>query len=521
MQKSILPIVLLPSLALALTACGSNEPKSIIISQPSPQPSAAQAQPSTAAQSQELLQQLEKAQADLKALNEKLEDTKAQSPADQPADNTPSQADSALAQKLEKAQNELKAQNAQIEELNKNKQALETQKTELQKQIESKSLEVQASKTALETIKQELETQKASLASQINALKEQYKAENESKIQELQSKLGVKTQELNTVNQNLTQKQAELEKIQKELEVLKAQTVSPPSPAVPVPNPPPADGSQPPVPPPPASVPSTSAKTVSILSALNEIATKYDKEDLERPNFTGFIVSVNNTAKSASTKIIDGIAAGDPSDYFKINGIPIKLLNKDDSNITLRDFKAEDFKEGGFNGENTGFVGSKVEDGNWDGFTSMRFGLYNDASKNSHLFVYGNPAKVDKTKGTGLAYAKFYGSAIISKDGFYTKLPKAVVADIDKDATKVDITIKTGTEDLKFSGDIGIDSEGYKTTFGGVTEDGNRVQGGFFGSQKVVDMGGMFEVGKEGSKYKGEHGVFGASSDSTLGRTYK
>lgn len=509
MKKFLLPTLIIPSL-LTLTACGGGD-EPAITGQSLPTPTF-ESPINAGTTDDELNQKIQKAQNELNEINSRLASLFAS--LDQANQSTTNQADETLksengtltakVDELTKAKESLENQKTQLEA---QKNELENQKTKLESQIDTKSKEVDLAKQTLESAKQDLENQKASLEQQIASLNSQNQADKEA-LSAKQQELEAKQKALDTATQALAQKQSELDDTKQALNALKAQTAPPTST--------PTGGIQDPAPQTPPRPSTPKQEPTSLRDALSTLKASYTEPD--RGEYTGFIVTVDNKAKTAQSQVIDPIAAGDPSEYFKIDGIAITLLGDGEDEVILRELKETDFSGDGFNGATSGFVGSKHGTGSWDGFSAMRFGLYNDKNNKSHLFVYGNPAKIDKAK--NLSHKTFYGSAIIGKDGTYQKLEKAVVANIGSDDTKVNITIKTPKEELNFAGDIIADSQGYKTTFGGEL-DGNKVQGGFFGSNNVVDIGGIFEVNKEGSLHQGEHGVFGASSDGSLYRKYK
>lgn len=241
------------------------------------------------------------------------------------------------------------------------------------------------------------------------------------------------------------------------------------------------------------------------------------------------------TAASHSKKINDD-KRGVSSKSFTLNNTRIDLLNNSYENqntaggIPVRQMKNNEFTAVAADGSlsdaanplhasNPSWVGSVAEgsldrwgeEGNNTGsFRNLRYGVYNDAEGNSHLFVLGLPsAPFGLSQRTGkIEYA---GSAIVGKDGKYEGLANAMKATADFDNKKVAIEIERGNK-LTFGGDM------KGNTFEG-TQNGIYTKGGFYGFINATstnsNLGGMFSV-IEGAE-KGVNGVYGGAQKGVIG----
>lgn len=536
MQKSILPIVLLPSLALALTACGSGEPQSIVLPTTT---AAAPIQTHTPNQADSALtQELEKAQNELKALNEKLAEIQ-KNPTDTPAADqpAPNQADSALAQKLEKAQSEIKALTEKLAEIQKNTNtaAGTTPAPTTPAPTTTVAPPPAVSKpSGTHPAPQPPTTQPPTATMSPPA------TDNSSGQPSSGSSPAPATGRQNTGDSAPTPPN---------------NVVNPPPTPPSVATPPASggtstntgstgdsstgtattgggtsagtsgdgssdagtpsgqpsdDGTSTPVPPkkektppapedPPApTTPKEEVPAKTFVDAVKDINGKYNAGRFD-DTYQAFVVSIDpQNANATKGEII----TSDSSDISEltIDGVKIKLLaQSSDKDVKLRKLVKEDFPENGFDASKTSIVGSK-QGGSYGPFSAMRYGVYNAESGKTHLFVYGREAKSHN----GLKDANYDGSAIIGKDGKYQELVDAVKAKLNIAEAKLDVTITVAKDDkLVFNADF----DKTKKTFFGDTKDFT-TQGAVFGYN---ELGGVFEV--HTGKHAGENGVFGTTSD--------
>lgn len=245
-------------------------------------------------------------------------------------------------------------------------------------------------------------------------------------------------------------------------------------------------------------------------SDLNIVAaSQKGMQNMKRDTFNGALVSINNQTGA----VVGSQTPNLNFENFKIGNTRVLLLQNvyDKVNgVSIRPLNSKDFPDGNFapkNSANAGYVGSSFDgsDGtSLDSFGRLRYGVYTDNTNTSHLFVHGNPA-ARIFKGT------FLGSAVIGKDGNYRALDKAVKAVVDKDLTRVDVSIKTDKTTLNFGGDINQESKTFAGSQGGVN-----TRGGFFGTDS---LGGFFEVSE--GVHQGEHGVYGASNGENIAAAYR
>ena len=265
-------------------------------------------------------------------------------------------------------------------------------------------------------------------------------------------------------------------------------------------------------------------------SGVMRVPSSFVNENYEMvPRFAADVVSIKQDGSLQYQKIDDD-KRGVGSKSFTLNNTRINLLNNSYENqftengIALRQMKASDFDAVDDNGKVTGdatnslhaskpsWVGSVAkgtinhwgEESNDTGsFRNLRYGVYNDAEGNSHLFVFGLPATLNRSSGT-IEYA---GSAIVGKDGQYEGLGNAMSATANFDTKKVDVSIKRSAGDLRFGGDIkGNSFEG--------TQNNVYTKGGFYGGNINAtslnsNLGGMFTV-IDGAE-KGVNGVYGGA----------
>lgn len=284
----------------------------------------------------------------------------------------------------------------------------------------------------------------------------------------------------------------------------------------------------------------------SVVEALKEIKEYYEPG---RAHFGGAILTVDKNSKTAQavimrevdysideqfidkslqgkingsgslpSKHIKGEGMKEALQNFRIGETPINLLEKDGSKYHLQKLNAENFANSGLTTD-AGIVGSKWGEKEYHAFGQLRYGVYNDNQGKSHLFIYGNPSPT-LPHGSDKVDIHYRGNAIMGKDGNYRELPKAVTAVLNRNKTDLQISIQASpTEKLEVDTTVSKQFKEFPISGGAGKELGQKffgenaqmsATGALFGS---AEIGGFFAV-KSGT-HKGEHGVFGATFDST------
>lgn len=538
MQKSILPIVLLPSLALVLTACGSSEPPTIVIATPSASP-----------------------QAQYK------------------------QADGNLSQELEKAQNELKALNEKLAALQSQEAPAASADTQTDTQTDTKADAQASNAPAAGTVVGASDTPKANPAAQASANAPATDAgASAPKPNEGQAASG--TAPANTApsapDASAPKGQPTGVAAPTDSSATTPKESAPTTPKHTQPDGPsgapantqdggasvPAQGSEPPKATPPGDAsgtpttvtpgddghttvqpgspvggssgadlgatdpapkesvpPATSPEVgtgpsvtvpqeevpppkepepISIKEALNTLRNNYTAD--VGSSYRALSVAIDPQANAATGNIIDSKFVDEKTtmENLTIGGVNVKLLPNTNT-VLLRKMTEDEFAEGEFDATKDSFVGRTYRSGDWDDPAGQfRYGVYNSKDGKTQLFVYGKPMTWNYPKYN----ITFYGSAIIGKQGKYRTVENAVKAELNVEKNDLDISIKLAPEDiLEVKAKVSKHGDGYSATR---TFDGEsatmKVQGGFFGKE---DVGGIFEV--LSGEHKDENGVFGAS----------
>lgn len=556
MQKSILPIVLLPSLALVLTACGSSEPPTIVIATPSASPQAQYKQADG-----NLSQELEKAQNELKALNEKLAALQSQ---EAPAASADTQTDTQTDTKADAQASNAPAAGTVVG-------ASDTPKANPAAQA---SANAPATDTGASAPKPN-EGQAASGTAPANTAPS---APDASAPKGQPTGVAAPTDSSATTPKEsapTTPKQTQPDgpsgapaNTQDGGASVPAQGGEPPKatppsdasgtpttvtpggdghttvqPGSPVGDSSGADlGATDPAPKesvPPATSPEVGTgpsvtvpqeevpppkepEPISIKEALDTLKAIYIPEGSE---YQTAVIAIDPSTKSAisdfmTSQYYDTMA----TENLTLGGVAIELLPNEKVEKTLkgvamlRQMQASDFANAdSFNTNKTSFVGKTYGAGKYirNDTGEFRYGVYNAKDGKTHLFIHGKQTSYDyPTKNVS-----YYGSAIMGKNGDYRMLEKSVKADLNIAENTLDITIKpdpSAAEKLSVKADIKAHKSGRNNThtFNGESAT-MRVQGGFFGQE---DVGGIFEV--LSGEHKDENGVFGASANEKAKQTH-